>query len=122
MCRSTVDIHSATAEIRQGKKERRKKKKPQGKNIMSASATQGSHNKCSSVVEMGEMGDRSATIDMDRKLLGELCPFGGELGPHVTQCGLGRGLPSYQVASSSIQPFGRNRHGPKIGGCAPFIF
>jgi len=33
-----VDIHSATAEIRRGKKKRRKKKKPQGKNIMSASA------------------------------------------------------------------------------------
>jgi len=29
----------------------------------------------------------------------------GELGPHLTQCGLGRGLPSYQVASWSIQPF-----------------
>jgi len=38
MCGSMVDIHSATAEIRR-KKER--KKKPQGKNIMSASATQG---------------------------------------------------------------------------------
>jgi len=35
-----VDIHSATAEIRRGKKKRRKKKKPQGKNIMSASAMQ----------------------------------------------------------------------------------
>jgi len=23
--------------------------------------------------------------------------FKGELGPHVTQCGLGRGLPQYQV-------------------------
>jgi len=43
-----VDIQSATAEIRRGKKkiERRRRKKPQGKNIMSASATQGSHNKC----------------------------------------------------------------------------
>jgi len=43
-----VDIHSATAEIRRGKKEKRKKdrqkkKKPQGKNIMSASASQGGH-------------------------------------------------------------------------------
>jgi len=38
-----VDIHSATAEIRRGKKGRKKKKKPQGKNIMSASATQGCH-------------------------------------------------------------------------------
>jgi len=24
------------------------------------------------------------------------------------------------VASSSIQPFGHNRHEPKTGGCAPF--
>jgi len=37
-----VDIQSATAEIRRGKKEDRKKeKKPQGKNIVSASAVQG---------------------------------------------------------------------------------
>jgi len=38
MCGGMVDIHSATAEIRRGKKrkkeERRKKKKPQGKNLM----------------------------------------------------------------------------------------
>jgi len=47
------------------------------------------------------MGDRSATIDMGQKLGEVAVPlFGcGELGPHVTQCGLGRGLPSYQVAS-----------------------
>ena len=58
------------------------------------------------------MGDRLATIDMGRKLggvpfeVGAGCvPFwdGAELGPHLTQCGLGRGLPSYQVASWSIQ-------------------
>ena len=50
-----------------------------------------------------------------------LCPlFGeGQLGAHPTQSRLGRGLPSYQVASWSIQPFGRNRYGPKIGGCVP---
>ena len=42
MCGSMADIQSATAEIRAGKKDR-KKKKPQGKNIMSAS-TQGGHN------------------------------------------------------------------------------
>jgi len=29
---------------------------------------------------------------------------------HLTQCGLGQGLPRYQVVSSSIQPFGHNRH------------
>jgi len=43
MCGSMADIQSAAAEIRRGiKKEDRKK--PHGKNIMSASATQGSHN------------------------------------------------------------------------------
>ena len=47
-----------------------------------------------------------ATTGMGRKL-GELCPFGvGELGPHLTQCGLGWGLTSYQAASWSIH----NRH------------
>ena len=52
-------------------------------------------NKCSAVAEMG---DRLATIDMDRKL-GAVPLLGGELGAHLTQCGLGRGLPLYQVAS-----------------------
>jgi len=45
-------------------------------------------------------------------------PLGGG-GPHITQRDLGQGLPSYQVASRSIQPFGHNRHGPKIGGLCP---
>jgi len=70
--------------------------------------------KCSAVAEMG---DRLATVDMGRKLGCVL--LWRELGPHLTQCGVGRGLPSYQVASWSNQPFGHNRHGPKIGGCAP---
>ena len=39
MCGSMVDIQSVAAEIRQGIKKDRKK--PQGKNVMSASATQG---------------------------------------------------------------------------------
>ena len=44
MCRSIVDIHSATTEIRQGKKkEDRKQKKPQGKNIMACPIQQGGH-------------------------------------------------------------------------------
>jgi len=38
MCGSMVDIQSATAEIRRGKKERGKK--PQDENIMSATATE----------------------------------------------------------------------------------
>jgi len=51
MCRSMVDIQSATAEIRRGKEERKKKKKkkkkkPQDENIMSASATPGGRNYC----------------------------------------------------------------------------
>ena len=41
MCGSMVDIQSPAAEIRRGNKKDRRKKKPQGKNIMSASATQG---------------------------------------------------------------------------------
>jgi len=58
-----------------------------------------------------------ATIDMSQKVWGVLCPFLGELNPHLTQCRLGRGLPPYQMLYSSI--FGHNRHGPKIGGFAP---
>jgi len=46
-------------------------------------------------------------------------PLSRAANPHLTQCRLGRGLPPYQMVSSSIQPFGHNRHGPKIGGCAP---
>ena len=44
----------------------------------------------------------------------------GEMGPHLTQCRLGWGLPPYQVASwSTNQPFGHNMNGPKIGGAVP---
>jgi len=46
--------------------------------------------------------------------------LGGDVS-HVTQCGLSRGLPSYQVASWSIQPFSHNKHWPKIVGCAPIL-
>jgi len=47
---------------------------------------------------VAEMSDRWATIAMGQKL-GAVPLLGGGLGPHVTQCCLGRGLPSYQVAS-----------------------
>jgi len=58
---------------------------------------------------VAEMGDRLATIGMGRKL-GAAVPLsgGGGLGPHLTQSRLGRGLPLYQLASLSIQPFGHN--------------
>jgi len=36
------------------------------------------------------------------------------LGPHLTQSPPGWGLPPCQVPSWSIQPFGHNKHGPKI--------
>jgi len=44
MCGSMVDIQSAAAEIRRGIKKKIDRKKPQGKNIMLACATQGGHN------------------------------------------------------------------------------
>jgi len=64
-----------------------------------------------------------ATTDMGRKEVGAAVPLsrGGELGPCLTQCGLGWGLLPYQVASSSIQPFGHTRHGPKNGGFRPLL-
>jgi len=55
------------------------------------------------------MGDRLPTIDIGRKLgVVPLLFLGGELGPHLTQCGRGRGLPPCQVSFSSVQPFGHN--------------
>ena len=40
-----------------------------------------------------------------------MCPFRGALGTRLMQCGLRGGLLPYQVASSSIQPFGHNSVG-----------
>jgi len=56
---------------------------------------------------------RSATTDIGRNW--GLSPLGErQLGPHLPQCrvGRGRGLPPYQVASWSMQPFGHIRRGP----------
>jgi len=48
-------------------------------------------------------------INLKNKNWGWCAPiFEGEWGPHLTQCGLGRGLPPRQVSSWSIQPFGHN--------------
>jgi len=50
----------------------------------------------------------SAVADIGRKL-GDCAPLGeGELGPHLTQCGQGRGLPACQISSWSVQPFGHS--------------
>jgi len=43
-----------------------------------------------------------ATTDMGWKLGRAMPLWGGELGPHLTQCGKGRGLPACQVSSWSI--------------------
>jgi len=48
---------------------------------------------------LAEMGDRLATIGMGRKWEGAAVGAGPPLGLHLTQCGMGRGLPLYQVAS-----------------------
>ena len=48
--------------------------------------------------------------------LGGCAPFGTGAGSHVKQCGQGRDLPLYKVASWCIQLFGHNRHGTKFGG------
>jgi len=60
-----------------------------------------------------------ATIDMGRKVGGCALFWRGELGPLLTQCRLEGGLPPYEVASWSIQPFGHNRYGPKIEAAMP---
>jgi len=53
---------------------------------------------------------------------GKCCvPFVGGLGPHVTQCGLGRGLFPYQVASWSIQPFGHSTWAEHWGLLYPLL-
>ena len=57
-------------------------------------------NKSSAVAEMGDRGHNRHGPKRGR-----------ELRPRIVQCGLGRGLLPFQAASSSIQPFGHNRHG-----------
>jgi len=54
---------------------------------------------CNKRSAVAEMGDRLAIIDIDRKLVGAAEPlfWGRELGPHLTQCRLERGLRLYQV-------------------------
>ena len=47
--------------------------------------------------------------------LGAVPLGGGEMSPHLTQCGQGRGLPASQVSSWSVQPFGHNTSTSQIG-------
>jgi len=66
------------------------------------------------------MGDRGhnrygpkegATVPLSRR----------ELGPSLTQCGLGRRLLPYHVTSWSIQPFGHNRYAWAENGAGPLF-
>jgi len=60
---------------------------------------------------IAEMGDRGQNRHEPKRGGGVLSPFRGALGTHLIQCGLRRCLLPYQVASSSIQPFGHNSVG-----------
>ena len=63
---------------------------------------------------VAEMGYRLATTDMGRKVGRGCCGSWVPTASHLTQCGLGQGLPLYQVASWSIQPFGHNCRNAKL--------
>jgi len=54
------------------------------------------------------MGDRSATVDMERKVGAAVALFVGELGSHLTQCRLG--WPTSILSGILIHPtlFGHN--------------
>jgi len=80
MSGSMADIQYATAEIRRGKKKERKK---QDKNIMSASATQGGHKNCANVhaqatavllFETRKLIYKTTRIILPRQLT-PICPF-----------------------------------------------
>ena len=68
-----------------------------------------------------EMGDRGHNRHRPKRRRGAAVPLSqeGELGPRLTQCGMGRGLYfRTKWRLHPLQPFGR--HGPKIGGLCPF--
>jgi len=73
-------------------------------------ASSTTHAKCNKSSAVAEMGDRGHNRHGPKR--GGCCaPFHGALGTRLIQCGLRRGLLPYQVASSSIQPFGHNSVG-----------
>jgi len=62
--------------------------------------------KSSAVAEMGDVACQNK-LGGKIRVANMLCPI--RWGSHVRQCRLGgRGLPPYQLASWSIQPFGHN--------------
>ena len=74
--------------------------------------------KSSAVVEMG---DRLATIDTGRKV-GGMCRFlGEELGLHLTQSRVCRGLPPYQVNLKPLNRLATTDMGRKLGRAVPLL-
>ena len=69
---------------------------------------------------IAEMGDRSHNTHGPERAGAAVPLFTWELASHLTQYGLGRDLLPYQVASSSIQSIGHNRHELKTGALCPF--
>ena len=67
------------------------------------------------------MGNRGHNRHGPKREGGRSAPFTEELGPSLTQCGLGRGLLLYQVASSSIQPFGHMATWAENRGLCPLF-
>jgi len=59
--------------------------------------------------EVAEMGDCGNNRHWPKR--GGAVPLSRSAGNRLIQCGLRRGLLPYQVASSSIQPFGHNNVG-----------
>ena len=79
------------------------------------------------MLSSGLDGDRLATIDMSRKWGGELHPFWAQLGPHLTQSGLGHTQwqldPSSRLATIDMGrkvgalPLFRGELGPHLTQC-----
>jgi len=68
---------------------------------------------------VAEMGDRFATIDTDQKVGGVVPALGGGAGSPSNTMSPGSRPTSVPSDILIHQPFGHNRHGPKIGGCVP---
>jgi len=76
-------------------------------------------NKSSAVAEIGDRGHNRHGPKSKRPSSPPL--LGGELGPHLTQCGLGRGLLPYKWhlhPSSCLATIDMNQ---KLRGCALFL-
>jgi len=67
------------------------------------------------------MGDRLATIDTGRKLGAGALFSWGELDPHLTQCGLGRGLHFESIGILIRRAVWPQQTGRTVGAAVPFL-